>query len=93
MNVILNSGYVIKDVELLDKTRSPVGLLVWSTKQKMDPILTFNKLSVRASQIAGFEFNEEEQRRYSNNSGNNNAPIVRDDDMPWNNNQYKGNQY
>lgn len=74
MDIILNSGKVINNVKALDSSKSPIGLFVWSANQARDTILSFDKITVRASQIAAIIEDE--------NNNNNNFGIT-DKDLPF----------
>jgi hypothetical protein len=60
MKVILKSGYVIEDVEVTDSTKSVIGLWIWSTKQNVDQLLTFKRVTIRSSEIAAISEHETE---------------------------------
>lgn len=59
MNIILKSGYVIRNIKPKDNTENIIGLWVWSTKQATDQLLTFENVTVRSSEIAAIENYEE----------------------------------
>lgn len=80
MDIILNSGHVIKNVNLLDSTKSPIGLFVWSTNQIKDNVLTFDKASIRSSQIAAIVQNDGEY--FPDNRNQQQHIQVNDNDMP-----------
>jgi hypothetical protein len=52
MKVILKSGIVIPNVQSQDRTKNPMGLWVWANKQAVDQLLSFEGITIRASQIA-----------------------------------------
>lgn len=64
MKIILNSGRIIENVKTTDNTKSPIGLFIWAINQARDQILTFDKISVRASQIAAI-LEDDEQENYN----------------------------
>ncbi len=55
MDIILKSGYVIRNIKPKDNTENIIGLWVWSTKQATDQLLTFENVTVRSSEIAAIE--------------------------------------
>lgn len=63
MKVILKSGVIIPNVKSTDRTRSPVGLWVWASRQARDELLSFEDITIRASEIAAI-IGEEEDNSY-----------------------------
>lgn len=92
MDIILKSGYIIKDVKSKDSTKNPIALWIWSQNQARDNILAFDKVSILGSQIAAIL----DDKTYPNSSLKEavkqieNKPIyeksiseIGDDDLPF----------
>lgn len=71
VKIILKSGHIFENVRCLDSTKSVIGLWIWSRKQVIDQVLSFDGLSILSSDIAAIEGIEE-----------NNSYSISDKDFP-----------
>jgi hypothetical protein len=85
LDIILKSGHIIHDVKSMDSTKNPVALWVWSTNQARDSILSFDKINVRASEIAAMVNTEKTNNKGLDKALNqlDNFQKITDDDLPF----------
>jgi hypothetical protein len=82
MDIILKSGYVVKNVEPTNGTKSVIGLWVWATSQARDQILTFKGVTVITSEIAAItNYDTDEYPEYDARAEQ--EIDITDDDLPF----------
>ena len=84
MKIVLTNGKVLKNVRVIDNTKSAIGLFIWAINQARDQVLTFDKVAVKCSQIAAIIEDEEDRTMLPNYDARAEQEVViTDDDLPF----------